>query len=169
MRQLAVVEFEDVDWEATKEDPTKFDKTTQVLSGYVMKSGKTFERVALSDREQSRYEIVKGDDQVYVGSVFANVRGKSAANRLALQGIAACCYPVKHVWGASGEQRVFGVEYDPVLDEFRRPLRESRMNWTDTGGQFGPSSRPREEFTFVDGTEFSPIYATVSADDFPLA
>lgn len=167
--QLAMAKYDDIDWAAMVDDPTKFDKATERILGYTMKTGKTFLNYPLADREAARYENAFDANDLNTVSVFLNTKGKSAANRLAIKNLTNCCNVVKHVWGNDGTQRVIGVEYNSDLEKFIRPLRESAVTGTDGSGQVGTDTRPGDQLTLVDVQLSSPLFAEIDSEDFPFS
>lgn len=159
-------EFQNIDWTSMLSDPTKFDATNNLILGYTMNGGAVFNKVTF-ERKLSFYEnTYTRDTEVYANLITMVFAGKSNVRKLALERAIQCCEIVFHVYENTGNQRVFGVDYNGDLFESILDYLQVGRH-LDAGGQLG-TSRSRDELDLTGESFYPPLFATVPESEIPL-
>lgn len=166
IRAMYWTDKDNIDWAAMLADNTKFDATNQQILGYIMNTGKTFNKVTFN-RESAFFDSTFTEDtDVYTHLAQFIFDGLNNARLLSLKKAAKCCNVYMHLYLNNGLQVCMGIDYDGLTVE--DPLKKLTVTrHLMSSGQLG-SSKARDEMD-IGGTSFeAPITATVTATDIPV-
>lgn len=166
IRQLYWTERKNIDFDAMLADPTKFDPVNELVLGYTMVGGATFNKVEF-ERKDAYYDFDFTED-TGVWSILMPMmfKGKSSDRRNKLQRAVQCCDIVAHIYDNIGNQRVIGIDYNgEVFDPIVKRLKVVRAK--DASGQLG-QSLARDEMDLGGESFFAPLFADVPVAELPL-
>jgi len=156
--------YDNIDWDAMKDDPALFDQANQCILGYALNADAQPFACLEFERKTSTYSATYTKDAGVYESIFTlNFKGKGKELRNALCDAIQCCRLIIHIFDNNCEERVFGVEWTKTdFVEDIEPFEIIRH--LDQGGLLG-STEPGDEIDFGGESLCPPLYGQVGSKD----